>query len=94
MQPEWRRDGKELFYVAADGKMMVVPVTIDGPTFNAGTPRALFDLEVAEPTAPYPADYTVSADGQRFLVNTVVDQPVRQSLTVILNWAAEVRKDE
>ena len=38
-------------------------------------------------------DYTVSADGQRFLVNTVVDQPVIPSLTVILNWAAELRKE-
>jgi serine/threonine protein kinase/Tol biopolymer transport system component len=93
MQPEWRRDGKELFYVAADGRMMAVPVTTDGATFSAGTPHALFDVEIAEPTAPYPTDYAVSADGQRFFVNTVVDQPVRQSLTVILNWAAELKRD-
>jgi hypothetical protein len=57
-------------------------------------PRALFDVEVPEATAPYPNDYAVSADGQRFLVNTIVDQAIRPSLTVILNWAAELRRKE
>jgi hypothetical protein len=61
-------------------------------TFAAGTPHALFDVEVPEPTAPYPTDYAVSADGQRFLVNTVVDQPTRPALTVILNWTAALNK--
>ena len=92
MQPEWRRDGKELFYISADGKLTAVPVTTDGATFSAGTPHALFDVEVPEPNAPYPTDYAVTADGQRFLVNTVVDQPTRPALTVILNWTADLKK--
>jgi eukaryotic-like serine/threonine-protein kinase len=92
MQPEWRHDGKELFYISADGKLTAVPVTTDGPTFIAGVPRALFDVDVPESSAPYPSDYAVSADGQRFFVNTVVDQPTRPALTVILNWAAEIKK--
>lgn len=89
MQPEWRRDGKELFYIAADGKLTAVPVTTDGPAFAAGTPQALFDVEVPEPSAPYPSDYAVTGDGQRFFVNTVVDQPTRPALTVILNWTPD-----
>ena len=92
MQPEWRRDGKELFYISADGKLTAVPVVTEQAVFTAGTPRALFDVEVPEPTAPYPTDYAVSADGQRFLVNTVVDQPTRPALTVILNWTAGLNK--
>jgi eukaryotic-like serine/threonine-protein kinase len=92
MQPEWRRDGKELFYISADGKLTTVPVVTTEPTFSAGTPRALFDVEVPEPTAPFPTDYAVSADGQRFLVNTVVDQPTRPALTVNLNWTAALNK--
>ena len=88
MQPEWRRDGTELFYISADGKLTAVPVVTTETTFTAGTPRALFDVEVPEPTAPYPTDYAVTADGQRYLVNTVVDQPMRPALTVILNWTA------
>jgi Tol biopolymer transport system component len=92
MQPEWRRDGKELFYIAADGKMTAVPVTTDGARFSAGTPHALFDVDVPEPNPPFPSDYTVTADGQRFLVNTVVDQPTHPALTVILNWTADFKK--
>jgi hypothetical protein len=92
MQPEWRRDGKELFYISADGKLTAVPVTTDGATFSAGTPHALFDVEVPEPNPPYPTDYAVTADGQRFLVNTVVDQPTHPALTVILNWTAGLKK--
>jgi Tol biopolymer transport system component len=91
-QPEWRRDGKELFYISADGKLTAVPVTTDGAAFSAGTPRGLFDVEVPEPNPPFPTDYAVTADGQRFLVNTVVDQPTRPALTVILNWTADLKK--
>jgi serine/threonine protein kinase/Tol biopolymer transport system component len=90
MQPEWRRDGKELFYLAADGKIMAVPVTTSGATF--GTPTALFEVETPEATAPYPGHYAVTADGQRFLVNTVIDQPTRPALTVVLNWTGLLKR--
>ncbi|OFW39370.1 MAG: hypothetical protein A3J29_03005 [Acidobacteria bacterium RIFCSPLOWO2_12_FULL_67_14b] len=92
MQPEWRRDGKELFYISADGKLMAVPVTTDGATFSAGVPRALFNVQAPEQTPPYPTDYAVTADGQRFLVNTVADQAERAPLTVILNWVSALKK--
>jgi Tol biopolymer transport system component len=91
-QPEWRRDGKELFYISTDGKLTAVPVTTDGATFTAGTSHALFDVEIPETNQPYPTDYAVTADGQRFLVNTVVDQPNRPALTVILNWNEELKQ--
>ncbi len=71
---------------------MAVPVTTDGDTFSAGLPRALFDVDLPEPSPPYPTDYAVSADGQRFLLNTVVDQPNAPPLTVVLNWAAALKK--
>jgi hypothetical protein len=93
MQPEWRRDGRELFYISADRKLMAVAVTTDGTTtFSLGVPRALFNVQMPEQTPPYPTDYAVAMDGQQFLVNTVVDQPVRPALTVILNWTAELKK--
>lgn len=44
-KPRWSRDGKELFYIAADGKMMAVPIK-DGPTFEPGVPIPLFDTRV------------------------------------------------
>jgi len=86
MQPEWRRDGRELFYVSADGKLMAADVATEGQTFSAAVPRPLFSVEIPEPLAPYSTDYAVSDDGQRFLVNTLAEQPTRPSLTVILNW--------
>ena len=85
-----RRQG--IFYISADGKLTAVPVVTDEATLTAGTPRPLFDVEVPEATSPYPTDYAVTADGQRFLVNTVIDQPTRPALTVILNWTAALRK--
>ena len=49
MQPEWCRDGKELFYVSPEGKMMSVSVTTDAPLFDAGNPVPLFDVECLSP---------------------------------------------
>jgi hypothetical protein len=70
---------------------MVVPVTTDGDAFSAGVPRPLFEVDLPEPSAPYPGDYAVSADGQRFLVNTIVEQEDQSSLTIVLNWAGTRR---
>ena len=66
-QPRWSRDGKELFYVAPGGKLMAVEVTT-GEKFEAGTPRALFQMRLA---LDWDFNhYSVTADGQRFLVTT------------------------
>ena len=86
MQPEWRSDGKELFYLSQDGQLMSVPVTTDG-TFTADTAQPLFRVEVPR-SARNSNDYSVSRDGQRFLINSIVMQPVRPSVTLILNWAS------
>ena len=62
-QPLWRNDGKELFYLDLDGRMMVVPVTT-GPSFDAGTPTPLFATGIRPNDA---SQYAVASDGQRFL---------------------------
>ena len=61
IQPAWRRDGKELFYVSTDQKMMAVPIML-GTSVESGTPQELFAKAGITAYAP-------SADGQRFLVN-------------------------
>jgi len=83
-QPRWRRDGKELFYLASDRKLMAVTVKA-GATFEVDSPRTLFQtsLEVTS----FRQAYAVSADGNRFLLNTPVEA-VAQPLTVVLNWPA------
>ena len=81
-QPMWRRDGRELFYVSADRKLMAVPMAV-GAGVTPGTPQALFDAEFS--------GYEPSADGQRFLVNVPAGgQAVAAPITVVLNWAASV----
>jgi hypothetical protein len=77
---------------AADDKMMSVLVSGESATFETGVPQPLFDVEVPEATAPYPTHYTVTANGQRFIVNTVIDQPTRPALTVMMNWTSGLQK--
>jgi Tol biopolymer transport system component len=88
--PRWRLDGKEIFYVSPDLKMMAVEVEA-GSTFKTGPARLLFQM----PATPTPAgpSYDVSHDGQRFLVNALVTDPTPTPLTLVLNWTAEVKKE-
>ena len=86
------RDGKELFYLSADGKMMAVPVATR-VEFENGTPVALFR---ATPRQPIPIFdlfvYDVSRDGQRFLIITPVKQTESTPMSIVLNWAAKLNK--
>src|SRR5262249_34551137 len=93
-QPRWRRDGKELFYVAADGKLMAVEVTI-APRFTAGAPRALFHPRIFNGgLQPFAPRYDVAADGTRFLVITAspaIDSPAAAPITVVFNWPTALK---
>ena len=89
-QPHWRRDGRELFYVADDGTMMAVPVRSSATAFEAGTPKALFKTRMFRERNIPAIDYDVTADGQRFLIGTLVGEP--SPVSVILNWTAELKK--
>src|SRR5437773_12231982 len=83
-QPYWRADGKELFYLAPDGTLMSVDIQL-GDTFNAGVPKKLFQTYVV-PQGLIGSDrnqYTVSGNGQRFLVNTSPSQAIFSPITVI-----------
>lgn len=88
-QPHWRRDGKELFYIAANRKLMAVEVTL-GSTFATGAPQPLFQTQVARYDAPN--RYVVAGDGQRFLVNSPVEEINQTPITVVLNWIAGLKK--
>jgi Tol biopolymer transport system component len=87
--PRWRRDGRELFYHAATGKLMVMPVR-SGESFEVGAPVPLFEFRAG--TAQDFASYAVTADGQRFLINAVVETEPNAPLTVVVNLAAEINR--
>ena len=89
-QPWWRSDGKELYYLSADGKLMAVEVK-PGGSFAAGAPRALFDLAPARALGGA-SSYAVTAAGDRFLFVTAREEAASLQFTVVVNWAAEAKK--
>lgn len=91
-QPRWRGDGRELFYVSADEHLMVANVS-SGAGFKAGTPQQLFRLRIKRPNLQGSRNaYDVSPDGRRFLVNQLVEDPAKATITVVVNWAARLAK--
>jgi Tol biopolymer transport system component len=91
-EPRWRQDGKELFYVSVDGKLMAVAVSTDA-SFKAGSPVALFQTHRRQPVSSQDVfSYDVSSDGQRFLIITKMDEANAAPLSVLLNWALEMEK--
>jgi Tol biopolymer transport system component len=85
--PRWRRDGKELFYIALDQKLMAAEITTKDGEIQHGEVRPLF--------GPLPVgngyQYDVSADGQRILAITP-RQNVSEPLTIVQNWPAGLKK--
>ncbi len=94
-QPRWRRDGKELFYIAPDGMLTAVPIAVapDGRTMEAGRPTALFTphIVLVNPAAGGHL-YAVAPDGQRFLVDVSTGETNNAPITVMTNWTAALNK--
>ena len=86
-KPRWRRDGRELYYLSPDRKLMAVPVRT-GATFTPGVAVPLFETRAA---GFFP--YDVGADG-RFLINTLPEPNaiVSTPVTVVLDWKAGLKK--
>ena len=102
--PRWRHDGRELFYTTQQtgGKMIAVDVRSSGSTFEAGTPKELFDSPYVNlshtgtvPGAGGYHTYAVSADGQRFLIPHPPSSDaanLTMPIAVVENWAAGLKK--
>jgi dipeptidyl aminopeptidase/acylaminoacyl peptidase len=86
----WRREGKELFYISLDHKLMAVSVKT-GPSFEAESPRELFPF--AAGTNGLAFYYTPSKDGQRFLLDVSSGvAAAERPITIVLNWQAGLKK--
>jgi dipeptidyl aminopeptidase/acylaminoacyl peptidase len=88
IEPKWRHDGRELYYLAPDGKLMAVPVNA-GPAFQAGSPSVLFQTPLAVTRGQTPRDrrYDVAPDG-RFLIAVPTAAATQTPVTVVVNWTA------
>jgi Tol biopolymer transport system component len=84
-QPKWRGDGKELFYVSPDGRLMAVEVRAEEARIEVGLPVALF--AGVNPT-PNTDHFAVTADGQRFLLTVPVEDDSEARIHVVLNWTS------
>jgi Tol biopolymer transport system component len=95
--PTWRRDGRELYYLALDSNIMAVPVKEDGDKIILGAPAPLFQSPLTVPLSPTAHQYDVSPDGQRFVFiadNNTSPATVNDSrkLSVVANWTAALHK--
>ncbi|MGH9538509.1 MAG: hypothetical protein ACRD3H_11325, partial [Terriglobales bacterium] len=91
-EPRWRKDGRELFYLSREGKLVAVSVSA-GASFEASSPVTLFQTRRRPPISSQDLfSYAVSDDGQRFLIATNVDEANTAPLSVVLNWASEMEK--
>jgi len=90
-QPRWRRDGKELFYISADQKLMAVPVK-SGAGFEAGAPQPLFELDPVFPPLGGRFAYQPTADGKRFLVLSTAGGTAAPPINLVVNWQAGLKK--
>jgi Tol biopolymer transport system component len=91
VEPKWSRNGRELYYLALDGKLM--SVSISGPAFSAGRPTVLFQTPLGVNRAAPSRDrrYDVAADG-RFLIVTPGAKRAVLPFTVVVNWTAALAR--
>ena len=91
-QPLWRRDGKELFYLSSDDKLMSVPLKLNADSVQADAPRALFSVANSiAPVSGLVAPYDVTPDGKRFVVITG-EQGKSFPINLVTNWTAALGK--
>ncbi|HXZ27364.1 MAG TPA: hypothetical protein VEG08_05120, partial [Terriglobales bacterium] len=88
LSPRWRRDGKELYFITPTRDLVAVPVNGSGASLQIGSPQRLFTTAgVSNPDFAY----DVTADGQRFLINSL-DEDASQPISLLVNWRAGMKK--
>jgi hypothetical protein len=95
-EPRWRGDGKELYFIGADSKVMAATIKIAGGaklSLEQGPPQPLFAPPPLNHYLVNSYDYDVTADGKRFLMNAdVVNATATHGLNVIVDWVASLKK--
>ena len=89
-EPKWGAKGDELYFISPSRKLMSAKLHA-GASFHAAVPEELFELPLPEPVAAFANSYSVSADGRRFLVNTLIRNSPSSPISVVLNWTTGLR---
>jgi Tol biopolymer transport system component len=87
--PKWRSDGLELFYMAPDSRVMSAEIRPQKTRLEIGAVRPLFPTRSIRSQA---RSYDTSADGKRFLIITESEQASSEPITLVVNWAADLRR--
>jgi serine/threonine protein kinase len=92
VEPRWGADGRELFFISADSKLMTVPLSTTSG-FRPGSPMVLFPVPINGGGTNITAiRWDVAPDGKRFLFSTIAAAESSPPITVVLNWQAALRK--
>ena len=91
--PIWSHDGRELFFIAPGGRLMRAGIKL-GPEFEIEVPQLLFVTQIKqiEGSLVFPQMYDVSPDGQRFLINTLLEEEDASPITLVINWFEELKR--
>jgi Tol biopolymer transport system component len=88
-EPRWSEDSHEIYYLSEGRELMAVTV---GPGPSFGVPKVLFRTQVSRDVIDTRTHYVPARDGQRFLINTQIDDPAPNPITVVLNWTAGLKR--
>jgi eukaryotic-like serine/threonine-protein kinase len=89
MNPRWRRDGNEIYYLNQENAMAATEVSSKGDNFEVGAYQRLFQTRAVRPGK----SYDISPDGQRFLINSAVDTSSSSPLVLVVNWTDGLKKN-
>jgi WD40-like Beta Propeller Repeat len=92
--PRWAPNGKELYYLAPDGKLIAASIAAKGATLEVGTPVALFQTRIVGGGANLLGgrqEYDVAPDG-RFLINVATETASAAPITLLMNWNPDAKK--
>jgi Tol biopolymer transport system component len=91
--PRWRRDGRELFYLSLDNKIMAAEIGEPGSSLTIGEAKTLFQGKTAPYSQSFGVPYDVTPDGGKFVVVSNVTPLEATPLTLVTNWPALLKKE-
>lgn len=91
LEPTWRKDGRELFFLGVDRNLMAVPI-VSGPTLEPGRPVRLFETSMSNMRYGVRNQYVVASKGERFLISQPVTGASPSAITVLVNWPEKLKQ--